>query len=62
METTDQLIRENVYEGKVLEFRRDQRISEDFATGSAGTYHFHPKRKTKVSSVPHNTPTGDDAA
>lgn len=54
-----------IYEGKVLEFRRDRRVSEDFAVGirGVGTYSQLPrKRKTKVSPIPSTPTDGGDAA
>lgn len=54
-----------VYEGKVLEFRRDCQVSPDLAIGirGTGTYTFVPrKRKTRVTQIPQSTTDGGDAA
>lgn len=54
-----------VYEGKVLEFRRDRRVSPDLAIGirGTGTYAFVPrKRKTRITQIPQSTTDGGDAA
>lgn len=54
-----------VYEGKVLQFRKDKRVSEDLAIGirGVGTYSYLPrKRKTRVTTIPGTPTDGGDAA
>lgn len=58
-ENTHDLINDNPYAGKVIEFRRDKRISEDSAIGN-GTYGYMQERKrTRILPVANN---GGDAA
>lgn len=56
---------DEVYEGKVLQFRKDKRVSEDMAIGirGVGTYSYLPRnRKTRVTPVPSVPTDGGDAA
>lgn len=53
-------INDNVYEGKVLKFRRDKRATDTLAIGR-GTYRFVPRtRAPMVPPVPRTD--GGDAA
>ena len=52
-------INDNIYEGKVLEFRRDSRRTDSLAIGN-GTYRFLPRKGiNETNPIP---PNGGEAA